>query len=406
MTSLPVVAHCCSPYLFSTGSWIHSQLVHLSRYQAIVLTNKTENLDLFPFDSVYAYDRLHPLRRALFCLRRGRLSGGREPFFEAALRGRRARLIHSHFGYVGWTMLEVKRRSALPMATSFYGADVSRLPRDPAWRLRYERLFAEGDLFLAEGEAMRRALTELGCRPERIVVQHLGVAVEETPFEVRRSSGSGAVRILIAATFREKKGIPDALRAIELLRKYHRDLAVTLVGDSIGEAEDEEEKRTILELLGRLTGVVRWVGFQPYPFFKRALLEHDLFLSPSCAARDGDTEGGAPVALIEAQATGMPVIATRHCDIPEVVVDGITGHLSAERDVEALAANLERQITAPAAEWEAMGRAARVHIESAYNIRTQIDRLERLYEGLRRAAGQIGSTGGTVGMSLFAWAMP
>jgi len=402
---LPVVAHCCTPYLFGTGSWIHSQLVHLARHEPIVLTDRTENLDVFPFRGVYAYNEISPLRKAFFYLKRTGTDGGRGPFFESVLRRRRARLIHCHFGYVGWQMLDVKRRLGLPMATSFYGADASRLPRDPVWRARYAQLFAQGEVFLAEGEAMRRTLVELGCPPERIVVQHLGVAVDELPFATRCPDPSGVVKVLVAATFREKKGIPDALRAIEKLRGHHPRLQVTLIGDSAGTPADEEEKGTILDLVGRLAGVVRWVGFLPHPAFRRALLEHHLFLSPSCTGRDGDTEGGAPVALIEAQASGMPVVSTRHCDIPEVVVDGRTGHLSAERDVEALAANLERMITAPARVWSEMSIAARTHIEKHYNVRTQIDRLEGLYERLSGALAQMGSTGGTAWMSFFAWAI-
>ncbi len=51
---------------------------------------------------------------------------------------------------------------------------------------------------------------------------------------------------------------------------------------------------------------------------------HHLFLSPSVTAPDGDSEGGAPVSIIEAAATGMPVVSTTHCDIPQAVDDGVT----------------------------------------------------------------------------------
>lgn len=402
--SRPVVAHSCTPYLFSTGSWIHSQLVHLERHRAIVLTDRTENLDMFPFGPVYAYNELNPVWQALFCLRRGRLGGGREPYFEWTLRRERARVIHAHFGYVGWAMLGVKERLKLPLVTSFYGADISRLPRDPLWQRRYEKLFAEGDLFLAEGEAMRQTLVDLGCPPARIAVQHLGVSVDDLSFAVRRPDATGAVKILISATFREKKGIPDALRAIDRVRHRHREIQVTLIGDSMGAPADEEEKRTILKMVAGLDGVVRWIGFQPYGAFQRALLEHHLFLSPSCTGGDGDTEGGAPVSLIEAQATGMPVVSTRHCDIPEVVVDGTTGLLSPERDVDSLAANLERMVAEPT-RWESMGRAARAHIEEHYNVRTQVARLEERYDSLAGVCRQIGSTGGMAWISFFACAI-
>jgi uncharacterized membrane protein len=51
-----------------------------------------------------------------------------------------------------------------------------------------------------------------------------------------------------------------------------------------------------------------------------------------------------------------------------------------------------------------MGRAARAHIEKEYNVRTQIARLEALYERLSGVLGQIGSTGGTAWISFCAWA--
>ena len=107
---------------------------------------------------------------------------------------------------------------------------------------------------------------------------------------------------------------------------------------------------------------MNWVGFQPYSVFQKLLLEHHIFLSPSVTARDGDSEGGAPVSIIEAAATGMPVVASTHADIPEVVVDGESALLSPERDVDALAQNLERLVTEPHV-WEPMGRRGRAHVQ-------------------------------------------
>ena len=78
-----------------------------------------------------------------------------------------------------------------------------------------------------------------------------------------------------------------------------------------------------------------------------------MFLSPSVTAQDGDSEGGAPVSIIEAQATGMPIVSTVHADIPEAVVPGESALLSAERDVDGLAENLA-QVVAEPGKWEAM----------------------------------------------------
>jgi len=378
VTDRPTVAHFVTPYLFGTGSWVHAQLIHMRHYRPIVLTYRTENLDVFPFDPVYAYESVNIARKALFCLSLGRVSGGLEPYLERVLRQQRARLIHVHFGNSGVDMLETKRATGLPMVTAFYGADVSQVPRDPVWRRRYKELFEEGDLFLAEGNVMRRALLDLGCPPDKVVVQRLGVDTDALSFVARRPDAAGTAKILIAASFREKKGIPDALRAVERVRHRFPRLEVTLIGDATGKPGDEEEKQRILEILEGLQETVTWKKFIPYPLFRAELFEHHVFLSPSVTAQDGDSEGGAPVSIIEAQATGMPIVSTIHADIPNVVVPGESALLSPERDVDALAENLARLVAEPD-KWEAMGRAGRAHVEAHHNVRLQVPKLEQLY---------------------------
>ncbi len=397
--SAPVVAHFVFPYLFRTGSWIHSPLVHMKRYAPIVVTEQTENLDVFPFPRVHAYADLGYARKIALCLREGRLRGARPAFYAHVLRRQKACLIHAHFGDVGAELLDVRRRVGLPMVTSFYGADVSQLARDPAWRDRYRQLFAEGQVFLGEGSATRRALLALGCPPDKAIIQRLGVPLETLPFVVRRPDPSGLVKILIAGTFREKKGIPDALRAVARVQQRYPRLRVTLIGDSGGKPGDEEEKREILALVGRLNGAVTWVGFQPYTVFRRMLLEHHVFLSPSITARDGDSEGGAPVAIVEAEATGMPVVATVHADIPEVVVDGESALLSPERDVRRLAEHLERLVTEPRL-WEPMGRRGRAHVERNHDARVQTGRLEEIYAAVLRPMGAGQASRSVLGFSL------
>jgi colanic acid/amylovoran/stewartan biosynthesis glycosyltransferase WcaL/AmsK/CpsK len=154
---------------------------------------------------------------------------------------------------------------------------------------------------------------------------------------------------------------------------------VTLIGDATDRPEDQEEKSRILALLPGLEGVVRCLGFQPYSVLRETLLQHHLFLSPSRTARNGDSEGGAPVSLLEAQATGMPVLSTHHADIPEVVVNGKTGLLSPEYDLKTLTCNLTQLILTPS-RWESMGTAGRAHIEEHHNLRTQAAKLENLYD--------------------------
>ncbi|HET6763493.1 MAG TPA: glycosyltransferase, partial [Longimicrobiaceae bacterium] len=79
---------------------------------------------------------------------------------------------------------------------------------------------------------------------------------------------------------------------------------------------------------------------------------------------------GAPVSLAEMAATGMAVVATTHCDIPQVVLDGVTGYLAPEHDVDALVALMERFAAHPGC-WRTMGLAARRHVETWFDARAQ-----------------------------------
>ena len=378
-----VIAHIVTPYLFLTGSWIYSQITNIDRYRQIVLTNRTENLDIFPFDPIYSYGDLLLRQKVFIRLGNNGFKDVYRNFFCGLLKKHDARLMHCHFGYCGVELLDVKRKLELPMVTTFYGSDMSFLPRDPQWRKKYELLFREGERFLVEGTHMKTGLVELGCPEDLIIVQHLGVDLQQLPAVPRTIRPDGMVRILVAGTFREKKGIPYALEAFARVRQKHKNMSLTLMGDASEDARDKVEKEKILEVLGKydLHESVTWLGFQPHNVFREQLMRHDLFLSPSVLACDGDSEGGSPVSITEAQATSMPVLSTFHADIPEVVLDGKSGLLSPERDIDALTANLEFLVTHPE-KWEEMGRQGRSHIEKEYNVKIQARKLQEIYSSI------------------------
>ena len=123
------------------------------------------------------------------------------------------------------------------------------------------------------------------------------------------------------------------------------------------------------------------LGFLEYPAFIEEAKNHDLFLSHSIRGSDGETEGGVPVTFIEMSASGMPVLSTLHCDIPEVIRNNESGFLVPEKDVDALIDRLEYLVTHPE-KWGEMGHAGRKHIEQEYDSKKQATKLEKIYDGL------------------------
>ncbi len=371
-------------YLPLTENWIHGQLSNLRRWKPVVYCSSRENADAFPAPVVREFD--WGGRRPWALINRvGERLTGVAPAMAAAVLRDRPRLVHAHFGPSGHAALGLSRRFSLPLVTTFYGYDLTRLPEQkPEWRERYAELFARGSLFLVEGRHMRKRLVALGCPAEKAAVQHIGVDLDALPYRPREAA-PGTLKVLIAAGFTEKKGIPYAFEALGLVRRSRPDLAlsVTVIGDSRGSPAEEEEKRKIHAALDAsgLKDRTTFLGLLSHARLREAFYAHDLFLSPSVTAKDGDTEGGAPVGIIEAAASGLPVVSTTHCDIPEVLGPAGEGCLAPERDAAALARVIEALAADPSRR-RALAEAGRRHVEAEYDVRTLGPRLEEHYDGL------------------------
>jgi colanic acid/amylovoran biosynthesis glycosyltransferase len=379
----PCVAHYVKRWLPGTNTWIHAQVAHQRRWRAVVLSERLKQPERFPVAAHHSLAHLPPHRWVLdaAALR----ARGFAPSHRQALRAAGASVIHAHFGMGGYRALPLARAAGLPLVTTFYGADLSLFPRrDARWLKRYARLFDGGTLFLLEGPHMRDSLIALGCPPEKALVQALGVDLERFPFRHRAPDSDGTVRVLVCGRFTEKKGIPDAVAAFALARAVHPRARLTIIGDAAGR-EDAAEKQAILDAIRRfgVGDAVELRGARPYPELIEAYGTHHILLAPSVTSAAGETEGGAPVVITEAQATGMPVIATRHCDIPAVVRDGESGFLAAERDPTTVGALLAELIGRPD-RWAAIGSAGRRHVEQGHDVRRQADLLAERYEDAAR----------------------
>lgn len=378
----PPVAHFRRVWFEPTETFLHNTVRSFTRCRPLLIGYERANAEAFPVDAPVL--ALHPpgswsarLHHRLAAWR------GADPHvgFHArralrALARHGARVLHAHFGYTGWYALPVKRRTGLPLVTTFYGEDASRLPHTATWRERYAELFAEGDRFLVEGPALAEGLAKLGCPREKIAVQPIGIVPGRYRFRAREPRADGSVRLLFCASFREKKGLRYALEALALARREDPRLTLRVGGDGPGRAAAE----SLVAGLG-LADAVSFLGFLRHEALLAELDDADLFIQPSVTAADGDSEGGAPTTLLEAQACGLPVLATRHADIPFVVPDGESGLLCPERDAEALARNLLALAKAPE-RWAPMGAAGREHVERFHDVDRETARLEDLYRSL------------------------
>jgi colanic acid/amylovoran biosynthesis glycosyltransferase len=122
---------------------------------------------------------------------------------------------------------------------------------------------------------------------------------------------------------------------------------------------------------------VRFVGFVPQSDLRELELESHFFLHPSELGPDGDQEG-VPNSMLEAMASGLPVLATRHGGIPEAVEHGVSAMLVAERDADALAKELI-SLSEDRMRFAAMSTAAARRVAKEFDLSIQTQRLEAIY---------------------------
>jgi len=376
-------------WLPQTETWLYTQVRFLpDDVESTIACEVTVNLDQFPFPRIHCLkDRPRFSQFWDRAMRKLRVRNHLE-FAVTAGRGAHARVLQSHFGVVGWRDMGIARKLKLAHAVTFYGVDVRYYPEsDPRWYGRYQTMFANIDVVLCEGPFMGESIVKLGCPREKIRVHHLGVDLATIPFAPLAWAAGQPLRVLLAGSFREKKGLPDAIDALGRIQ-HDVSLEITVIGDSHGIARSVAEKTRILDAIARngLGNRTRLLGYQPYRVLMEEARRHHVFLSPSVTASDGDTEGGAPVSLIEMSAAGLMVVSTTHCDIPGVVIHGRTGLLAAEHDIEALAAHV-RWLVANPSRWADMRAAARAHIEAEFDAHRQGERLAAIYREIdaRRA---------------------
>jgi len=189
----------------------------------------------------------------------------------------------------------------------------------------------------------RKHLLELAGRAEaprlKVIYQGIDTAAFASDREVL---GGGTVRILTVSALKEKKGQDVLLRAFARVVAGGTDARLTIVGDGPLRGE--------LEALARGAGVndrVEFVGAEPPEAVRARLGEADLFALACREAENGDLDG-IPISLMEAMASGVPVVSTRLSGIPELIKDEVEGLLAEPGDAASLADAMVKLIDDPA----------------------------------------------------------
>ncbi len=264
------------------------------------------------------------------------------------------------------------RALGIPVAVKLHGSDLNVLAKTPSIGANLRWALPRADRVLAVSRPLAQAAVALGARPDHTTVLMDGVDgglfhVRDRR-EVRRALGlaeDGKIALFVGNLLKEK-GAQDLVTAFAELAPQRRDLTLLVIGQGPMKAELEARARVIgpqLQILGP----------RPHAEVARYLSAADLLTLPSW-------NEGTPSVLLEALASGRPVVMTAVGGIPDIVDRPLFGELLPARDTHALRAALDRVSSANLDEHEISRQSGlRDWSESAATMKLELERAIAAY---------------------------
>lgn len=287
------------------------------------------------------------------------------------LRRRSVGVVLAEYGPTGVTMRPVCRAAGAPLVVHFHGYDAYMADVVERHRAGYATLFRDAAAIVAVSRHMRSRLIDLGAPPEKVVLNPYGIDVD-------RFSGARPERnppiFLAVGRLVEKKAPQVTIQSFARVHAEHPSSRLLMVGD--GPLADQCSK--LVADLG-IVNSVTLAGPRPHHEVAELMTRVRCFVQHSVRPASGDMEG-TPLAVLEAMASGLPVVATRHGGIVDVVVDGETGFPVDEGDVSGMAATMST-LAADRHRAADLGAAGRTLVAREHSI---VDRIGRLADLLER----------------------
>jgi glycosyltransferase involved in cell wall biosynthesis len=296
---------------------------------------------------------------------------------------RRIDAVLAEYGQTGVQVREACLRAQVPLIVHFHGADAHSRKILDQYLPDYQKLFHAAGAVIAVSRLMRQQLRDLGAPAEKIHYGPCGVDID-----LFRSTQPDRNEPLFIAVgrFVDKKAPHLTLLAFKKVLDAFPQARLCMIGDG----PLREACRQIASTCN-MTAAVSFAGRQPHAEVVRTMCTARCFVQHSVTTALGDKEG-TPVAILEAGASGLPTVSTRHAGISDVVIDNETGFLVDEFDVDGMARHMLRLAQDPGLARD-MGRRARLRIEEQFSMRQSIDHLWAVIAGCiatnpRRATAQ------------------
>lgn len=279
-------------------------------------------------------------------------------------------VVLAEYGMVGAMVTEACSLANIPLVIHYHGADVHHRNTVARYLPFYKRSFEYASALVAVSGDMVTALKKLGAPAGKLILNPYGV---DTHKFSKVNVGSSGLNFLAVGRFVEKKSPKSVVKAFKIVTSQFPEARLWMVGTG----PLFEETKNFADKLG-MADKITFPGILSAKQIHELMQQSRCFVQHSVTAADGDMEG-TPNTILEASASGLPVVSTLHAGIKEAVIDGVTGFLTAEHDIEGMAKGMIA-LAASAELAEKMGNAAHKHMLANYDITKRIAQLNKIIQ--------------------------
>jgi colanic acid/amylovoran biosynthesis glycosyltransferase len=280
-------------------------------------------------------------------------------------------IIHSHSLFSSYDFLFLKEHYNIPLLTTYHGDWPQGV--QPLAHHKIEQVLNTGDMFLVNTQFAKKKLLSLGCNESKVIILPQGIDLEQFYF-VDRFLQFEKIILLSVTRLSTEKGLHYAIEAVAHFSQ-HINVEYRIVGDG----PEMQSLKSLAETL-RVMDKVKFLGCLNQKQLIDQYKEAHILLHPSVHVNNGATETQG-VVMQEAQAMGLPVIATKIGGIPECIKDGETGLLVEDKNAHAIAQKIQFLLDHPD-HYKALSLAGRRDVEDRFDINKIGARLLTIYKNV------------------------
>lgn len=271
------------------------------------------------------------------------------------------------YGPGGVAMMPLCLELGIPFGVHFFGLDLHGKKLMQRYGRAYRELFQKANLVVAISTLQKQIIEDMGCPSEKI--RHIVCGADMTYLAENIPTEKPPVFIAVGRMI-EKKSPLITLAAFAEVVRSHPEARLQYIGDG----PLMTDCRKYVQNHG-LTDHVDFLLARKPDYIAQAFQQSLCFVQHSVTASDGDSEG-TPVAILDAGLAGLPVVSTRHAGIRDTVVEGVTGFLTDEHDMQGMAAYMKKLLETPGLAYE-MGKNAQQHVLNNFSVAVTIEQLRK-----------------------------